>query len=109
VNAHRLTAAADRSLQEVVAAHAVALEERDRWALGCAVEAAPSLESGLDPRVASARGVFDEPGVGAGDRWLPGGYRQLVDLLAGELPAGGAEVRLGHPVGLVRHGRRASR
>jgi phytoene dehydrogenase-like protein len=82
VTARRLTAAADCSLQDAVAAFAAGLSEGDRRALDRAVEAALILESGLDARQASARGVFGEPGTGAGDRWLPGGYRQLVTRLA---------------------------
>jgi monoamine oxidase len=100
MTARRLTAAADCSLHDAVAAYAAGLSDEDRRALGRAVEAALMLESGLDPRQASARGVFGEPGTGAGDRWLPGGYRQLVALLAE-----GLTVRCEHPVRLIRHGR----
>jgi monoamine oxidase len=37
--------------------------------------------------------VFAEPGVGVDDRWLPGGYRQLLDHLATDV-----DVQLDHPV-----------
>lgn len=100
VTARRLTAAADCSLHDAVTAYAAGLCGEDRRALDQAVEAALALESGLDPRRASARGVFGEPGTGAGDRWLPGGYQQLVALLAE-----GVTVLCEHPVGLIRHGR----
>jgi flavin-dependent amine oxidoreductase len=99
-----MTAAADCSLRDAVAAHAAGLSVDDRRALERVVEAALVLESGLDLRQASARGVFGEPGTGAGDQWLPGGYRQLVARLAD-----GLTVRCDHPVRLVRHGRRGRR
>lgn len=103
MTARRMTAAADCSLDDAVTAYAAGLSDEDRRALDRAVEAALLLESGLDPRQASARGVFGEPGTGAGDRWLPGGYGQLVALLAE-----GVTVRCEHPVCLIRHGRRGA-
>lgn len=99
--ARTMTAAADRSVHAVVAAYAAGLSDGDRRALHRAVEAALMLESGLDQRLASARGVFGEPGTGAGDRWLPGGYGQLVALLAEGLP-----VRCDRPVREIRRGER---
>jgi len=103
MTAQRLTTDADCSLHDAVTAHAAGLSDEDRRGLDRAVEAALILESGLDPRQASARGAFGEPGTGAGDRWLPGGYGQLVALLAE-----GLTVRCEHPVRLIRHGQRGA-
>jgi monoamine oxidase len=103
MTAGRMTVAGDCSLDDAVTAYAAGLSDDDRRGLDRAVEAALLLESGLDPRQASARGAFGEPGTGAGDHWLPGGYGQLVALL-GE----GLTVRCEHPVRLIRHGQRGA-
>lgn len=95
--AHALTAAADRPVAEVIAAHAAGLDAASRRTLAYAVDAGVIPESGLDLRLASARGVFSEPGVGEGDRWLPGGLGTLVAHLAD-----GLDVVLDRPVAQVR-------
>jgi monoamine oxidase len=51
-----------------------------------------SLDSGIPLSALSARAGF-EPGVGLGDCWIRGGYRQLLDHLAQ-----GAEIELSWPV-----------
>ena len=101
MTARRMTEITDCSLLDTVAVYATGLSDGDQRGLDRAVEAALMLESGLDQQQASARGVFGEPGTGGGDRWLPGGYRQLVALLAD-----GITVRRDHPVRLIRHDRR---
>ncbi|WP_144120002.1 flavin monoamine oxidase family protein [Catellatospora sichuanensis] len=97
--AHALTAAADRPVAEVIAAHAAGLDTASRRTLAYAVEAGVTLESGLDFRLASARGAFSEPGVGEGDRWLPGGLGTVVTHLAD-----GLDVILDRPVTEIRPG-----
>ncbi|MFD0591209.1 flavin monoamine oxidase family protein [Catellatospora coxensis] len=96
--AHVLTGTADRPLGDVIAAHAATLDEPARRVLAYAVEAGVVLESGLDLRLASARGTFGEPGVGEGDRWLPGGLGVVPARLAA-----GLDIALDHPVTEVRH------
>jgi hypothetical protein len=101
VTARRMIEITDCSLLDTVAAYAAGLSDGDQRALDRAVEAALMLESGLDQRQASARGVFGGPGTGGGDRWLPGGYRQLVALLAD-----GITIRSDCPVRMIRNDRR---
>lgn len=55
------------------------------------------LENGVGLDHLSARRVLDEPGVGLGDRWLPGGLAQIVERLASSL-----DVRLETVVEAVR-------
>lgn len=98
--ARTLTAATDRPVADVIAAHAADLDEPARRTLAYAVEAGLVLESGLDLRLASARGTFGEPGVGEGDRWLPGGLDAVVARLAA-----GLEIALHRPVTGLRHDR----
>lgn len=98
--ARTLTAASDRPVADVIAAHAADLDEPARRTLAYAVEAGLVLESGLDLRLASARGTFGEPGVGEGDRWLPGGLDAVVARLAA-----GLEIALHRPVTGLRHDR----
>ncbi|GAA1384430.1 flavin monoamine oxidase family protein [Catellatospora chokoriensis] len=97
--AHELTAAADRPVAEVIAAHAAGLDTASRRTLAYAVAAGVTPESGLDFGLASARGAFGEPGIGEGDRWLPDGLGTLVAHLAA-----GLEVALDRPVAQVRPG-----
>jgi monoamine oxidase len=96
--AQALTADADRPVADVIAAHGATLDDSARRLLAYAVEAGVVLESGLDPRLASARGAFGEPGVGEGDRWLPGGLGAVVAHLAA-----GLDIALDRPVAEVRH------
>lgn len=51
------------------------------------------LENGVPLDQLSARRVLDEPGVGMGDRWLPGGFAQIVERLAA-----GLDIRCGAAV-----------
>ncbi|MEU8077671.1 FAD-dependent oxidoreductase [Catellatospora citrea] len=95
--AHALTAAADRPVAEVIAAHAAGLDAASRRILAYAVAAGLTPESGLDFGLASTRGAFGEPGVGEGDRWLPGGLGTVAACLAD-----GLQVALDRPVAQVR-------
>ncbi|GIG01613.1 flavin monoamine oxidase family protein [Catellatospora citrea] len=97
--AHELTAAADRPVAEVIAAHAAGRDAPSRPILAYAVAAGVTPESGLDFGLASARGAFGEPGIGEGDRWLPGGLGTVVACLAD-----GLQVALDRPVAQVRPG-----
>ena len=54
----------------------------DRRALQQAIDLDVDLENGVTHDRLSAAFVLREPGVGSGDRWLPGGYGQLVQRLA---------------------------
>ncbi|MEU8007834.1 FAD-dependent oxidoreductase [Catellatospora sp. NPDC049111] len=89
---------ADQPVADVIAAHAATLDGAGRRLLAYAVEAGVVLESGLDPQLASARGAFGEPGVGEGDRWLPGGLGAVVAHLAA-----GLDLALDRAVTEVRH------
>jgi len=61
------------------------------------IDAEVFLDAGLELDQLSARyGV--EPGVGVGDRWIRGGYRQVLDHLAD-----GIDVHLQWPVDRVEH------
>ncbi|WP_111647976.1 flavin monoamine oxidase family protein [Actinoplanes lutulentus] len=64
------------------------------------VDAEIVMDSGAPLSWLSARYGF-EPGVGEGDRWIVGGYRLLVEHLAG-----GVDVRLQRPVTEIRVGER---
>ncbi len=55
------------------------------------------LDTGAPLTELSARLGF-EAGVGAGDRWIVGGYRAVLDSLAS-----GLDIRLGTPVQSIRH------
>lgn len=65
----------------------------ERRSLQHAIDLDVDLENGVAHDRLSARFVLREPGVGAGDRWLPGGYGQLVERLAD-----GLDIRRSHPV-----------
>lgn len=94
--AARLTADTDLPVADVLAAHQAGLDPAARRTLAYAVACGLVPESGLDLRLASARGTFGEPGVGEGDRWLPGGLDRLVAALAD-----GLDVRLDRPAARV--------
>lgn len=64
-----------------------------RRALQQAIDLDVDLENGVAHDRLSAGFVLREPGVGNGDRWLPGGYGQLVQRLAD-----GLDIRLAHEV-----------
>ncbi|BCJ75578.1 hypothetical protein CS0771_51220 [Catellatospora sp. IY07-71] len=97
--AARLTADTDLPVADVLAAHLAGLDPAARQTSAYAVDCGLVPESGLDLRLASARGVFGEPGVGEGDRWLPGGLDRLTAALGD-----GLDVRLGRPVAAVTAG-----
>ncbi|WP_271408676.1 flavin monoamine oxidase family protein [Pseudomonas sp. Q1-7] len=84
----------DRSLplEQAVRGHAATLSPAERRALGFALDGNLILEAGL-PLSRLSMAALEEEGVGNGDRYLPGGYRQLVDHLAQ-----GLDIRLGHEV-----------
>ena len=83
----------DQPLADVLAAHLAQLDEAGRRAAESALDADLVLEAGVMPVELSARWAAREPGVGAGDRWLPEGYGRLVEMVAS-----GIDVRLDHAV-----------
>jgi hypothetical protein len=88
-----LRAPAGSSLQEVVASHLPTLATADQRLLHFALDADIDCENGGPHHRLSADWVFAEPGVGHGDRWLPGGFVQLLRHLAD-----GVDVRVNSPV-----------
>jgi monoamine oxidase len=96
-------AAADGcSLAGVVEAHLATLSPSELRDAQHALAAEVDLENGVEYHLLSARHVFEEPGVGAGDRWLVGGFVQLLEHLARSI-----DVHLGEPVRRIawdRHG-----
>lgn len=89
-------APADASLAEVVRALFAHLPAEQRRDLQFAIDAEIDLENGGPHHRLSAAMVVSEPGVGSGDRWLPGGFVQLQRHLAS-----GVDVRLGVPVNCI--------
>jgi monoamine oxidase len=87
------------SLAEVLPAHLESLSPADRLAARHAVDLDIDLENGVSHDRLSARMVLEEPGVGVGDRWLPGGYGQLQAHLARAL-----DIRLSSPVRRIEWG-----
>ena len=81
------------SLADVLDQYLVTLSPSERRTAGHAVDLELDLENGGPHHLLSAHSVFAEPGVGVDDRWLPGGYRQLLDHLATDV-----DVRLRRPV-----------
>jgi monoamine oxidase len=81
------------SLADVLPAHLESLAPAARLAARHAVDLDIDLENGVAHDRLSARMVLEEPGVGVGDRWLPGGYGQLLAHLAS-----GLDIRLSTPV-----------
>lgn len=81
---------AGASLADVVQTHRAGLTPYGQRLLGFALDADIDCENGGPHDRLSAHGVFAEPGVGNGDRWLPGGFEQLLQHLAA-----GIDVRLG--------------
>jgi monoamine oxidase len=88
--------AADASLADVLTAHLDRLPADDRRTAQHAIDLELDLENGGPHDRLSAHTVFVEPGVGVDDRWLPGGYGQLLDHLAV-----GIDVRLGRRVSRI--------
>lgn len=81
------------SVADVVPGHLASLDDTARRDALQAIAADLDLENGVAHQRLSANGAAGEPGVGAGDRWLPGGYTSLLARAAGVL-----DVRLGTPV-----------
>jgi monoamine oxidase len=81
------------SLADVLPAHLATLSPSDRRDAQHAIDLEIDLENGAPHDRISARMVFAEPGVGVADRWLPGGYRLLLERLAA-----GLRIRLDLPV-----------
>jgi predicted NAD/FAD-dependent oxidoreductase len=94
---HLSTAAPSASLADVLPAYLASLSPAQARATRLAVDVELDLENGAPFDQLSAVHVLTEPGVGAGDAWLPGGYRGIVDHLAV-----GIDVRLGQEVRSIR-------
>lgn len=85
----------DRPLADVIEAWCADPAPWTPAAIRRVVDGEVYLDTGAPLDELSARhGV--EPGVGEGDRWVVGGYRQVLDELAR-----GLDVRLGWPVGRI--------
>jgi monoamine oxidase len=89
-------ASADASFADVVQGLLAHLPTDQRRDLQFAIDAEIDLENGGPHHRLSATMVVSEPGVGNGDRWLPGGFVQLQRHLAT-----GVDVRLGVPVSRI--------
>ncbi len=85
----------DRSMAQAVADWMGRADLRDRAAMQAMVDFEIQLDSGIPLADMSARHSW-EPGVGAGDAWLPGGYGQLQQMLAR-----GLDIRLGAEVTVI--------
>jgi monoamine oxidase len=81
------------SLGDVVSTYLPTLHASAARSARMVLSAEIDLENGVEHDRLSAHSVFDEPGVGAGDRWLVGGFIQLLRYLAD-----GVDVRLDTPV-----------
>lgn len=86
-------APADASLADVLPPYLASLGPADRRAAQHAVDLELDLENGAPHHRLSAHTVFEEPGVGVADRWLPDGYGAIQCRLAE-----GLDIRLGSPV-----------
>lgn len=84
------------SLSELLPAYLASLTPEHRRSAQQVIDLDIDLENGVAHHLLSAA-VFDEPGVGGGDAWLPGGYVQLIDHLSD-----GLDIRLSTPVRSVR-------
>lgn len=91
--------APDASLAEVLEHHLAGLTPPELRTARHAIDVDLDLENGGPHHRLSAHTVFVEPGVGVDDRWLPGGYRQLLHHLATDV-----DVRLRHPVRRIEWG-----
>lgn len=91
--------APDASLSEVLEHHLAGLTPPELRTARHAIDLDLDLENGGPHHRLSAHTVFVEPGVGVDDRWLPGGYRQLLDHLSIDV-----DVRLRHPVRRIEWG-----
>ena len=85
----------DRSIASVISEW---IERPEPWSaveIAAVVDAEIYLDSGAPLDDLSARFGF-EPGVGEGDLWIVGGYRQILDVLAADI-----DIRCDWPVGSV--------
>ncbi len=87
------SASDDASVADVLPTHLQSLAATDRATAQHAIDLDIDLENGVPHHLLSARRVLHEPGVGNGDRWLPGGFAQLLQHLAAD-----ADVKLNTPV-----------
>jgi monoamine oxidase len=94
---HLASAPSGASLADVLPAYLATLPPAQARATRLATDVDLDLENGAPFDQLSAVHVLAEPGVGAGDAWLPGGYRGIVDHLAA-----GLDIRLGHAVEAIR-------
>lgn len=94
----RATASGDLPLADVVDAFLADPHPFDRDAVQRVVDSEVCLDTGVPLGELSARLGF-EAGVGAGDRWIVGGYRAVLDALAT-----GTDLRLGCAVTRIRWG-----
>ncbi len=81
------------SVADVLPTYLQSLPATGRATAQQAVDLDLDLENGVPHRLLSARWVLREPGVGNGDRWLPGGFAQLLQHLAADV-----DIRLNSPV-----------
>lgn len=86
----------DASLADVLPAHLATLEPAARRTAQHAIDLEVDLENGAPHHRLSAHTVFEEPGVGLEDRWLPGGYAGIQRHLAE-----GVRIELSTPVGRI--------
>lgn len=92
-------AAEGASFADVAGPLLAAAAPSERRALQHAIDLDVDLENGVAHERLSAELVLCEPGVGNGDRWLPGGYGQLVARLAD-----GLDIRRERPVRSITWG-----
>ncbi len=86
---------ADCSMASAVAGWIGAASGREASQMRAMVDFEIVLDSGIPLADTSARHSW-EPGVGAGDAWLPGGYGELQQMLAR-----GLDIRLGAEVNVI--------
>lgn len=81
------------ALADVLPTYLATLSPTERRVAQFAIDLELDLENGAPHHRLSAHTVFAEPGVGVGDRWLPGGYTVLQQHLAA-----GLDIRRDAPV-----------
>ena len=87
------TAPPDASLADVLPGYLATLDPVARRTAQHAIDLELDLENGAPHHRLSAHTVFEEPGVGVADRWLPGGYTGIQQRLAD-----GLRIELSTPV-----------
>lgn len=95
--ARTATSKEDRPLADVLQTWWATADETSRRTMQFALDADVVLETGAGPGDLSARWCLVEDGVGNDDRWIPHGYRVIVDHLAI-----GSEIRLSCPVSAIQ-------